>query len=85
MFGIQNLRVVDASVMPKVTNFNLNSPTMAVAQKGVTEIFQKKETGEEEYIVSEIYYIFTYAYTHTSIVKIKLFFADLLTEINCNI
>ncbi|OXA40310.1 oxygen-dependent choline dehydrogenase [Folsomia candida] len=39
--GINKLRVIDASVMPKVTNSNLNAATMAVAQKGVTEILNK--------------------------------------------
>ncbi len=31
--GIENLRVVDASVMPYVTNGNIYAPTMMVAEK----------------------------------------------------
>ncbi|OXA46120.1 Glucose dehydrogenase [FAD, quinone] [Folsomia candida] len=41
VFGIEKLRVVDASVMPKVTNANTNSPTMAIAQKAVFEIMKQ--------------------------------------------
>jgi choline dehydrogenase len=31
--GMENLRVVDASVMPHVTNGNIYAPTMMVAEK----------------------------------------------------
>jgi choline dehydrogenase-like flavoprotein len=31
--GIARLRVADASVMPRITSGNTNSPTMAIAEK----------------------------------------------------
>ena len=38
--GIQNLRVIDASVFPKVPSGNTNAPTMSVAMIGAEKILQ---------------------------------------------
>ena len=38
VIGVQNLRVVDSSIFPNITNGNLNGPTIMVAEKASDHI-----------------------------------------------
>jgi choline dehydrogenase len=38
--GVQNLRVIDASIFPTITSGNTNAPTVMVAEKGVAMVLE---------------------------------------------
>lgn len=41
--GVQNLRVIDASIMPRITSGNTNAPTVMIAEQGAAFLLSSRD------------------------------------------
>jgi choline dehydrogenase len=45
--GVEGLRVIDASVMPRITSANTNAPTLMIAEKGAAHVLGQIRTADD--------------------------------------
>ncbi|KAL1486753.1 hypothetical protein MTO96_046831, partial [Rhipicephalus appendiculatus] len=54
VYQVKNLRVIDASVMPKITSGGTNAPVMMIADKGARMILEDAIAEEKKAHVQKV-------------------------------